>query len=71
MERVNVDSRQAKIRPAQSPQITVNACVISHRGCVRENNEDNFFFDGDIMQEHEVNDGVIISCLPYATVWAG
>lgn len=41
--------------------ITVAGCVISHRGCVRGNNEDNFFFDGDLMLENEVNDGVVIS----------
>ncbi len=41
--------------------LTVCGCVISHRGCVRENNEDNFFFDGDLMVDEEVDDGVIIS----------
>ena len=56
--------RQPAKRPAQ-PQaanipITVNACVISHRGCVRENNEDNFFFNGDILTDDEVNDGATI-----------
>ena len=60
MERATADTSQARVQPAQSNSITVKAVVISHRGCVRENNEDNFFFDGDIMQEYEVNDGVII-----------
>ena len=41
--------------------ITVNGCVISHRGCVRENNEDNFFFDGDRMLDDEVNEGASIT----------
>ena len=49
----------AQQQPANSP-ITVNACVISHRGCVRENNEDNFFLNGDILADEEVNDGVTI-----------
>ncbi len=61
MERENADNKQVKMQIAQNDHITVNACVISHRGCVRENNEDNFFFDGDIMQEYEVDDGVIVS----------
>ena len=39
---------------------TIHACVISHRGCVRENNEDNFFFDGDFMTENTVDEGVKI-----------
>lgn len=60
MERANPDIRQMKPSQPQNPSITVNAVVISHRGCVRENNEDNFFFDGDIMQEYEVNDGAVI-----------
>lgn len=47
--------------PAGKSEIAVNGCVISHRGCVRENNEDNFFFDGDLMTENEVNDGAMIS----------
>lgn len=61
MERANMNNEQKRIQPEQNVPITVNACVISHRGCVRENNEDNFFFDGDIMQEYEMNDGVIIN----------
>ena len=40
--------------------ITVNAVVISHRGCARENNEDNFFFDGDILTENEADGGAVI-----------
>lgn len=40
--------------------ITVNAAVISHLGCVRSNNEDNFYFDGDIMRGDELNTGAAI-----------
>lgn len=45
---------------AEHPGITVNACVLSHRGCVRDNNEDNFFFDGDIMTVDEADGGAMI-----------
>ena len=63
-----VQPGQGSMRPAKQPAqaqaantpITVNACVISHRGCVRENNEDNFFFNGDILTDEEVNDGATI-----------
>ncbi len=41
--------------------IMVNGCVICHRGCVRGNNEDNFFFDGDLMPDDTVNDGAMIN----------
>lgn len=59
-----VPGRQQAIQQGQRQEancpITVNACVISHRGCVRENNEDNFFFNGDILADSEVNDGAVI-----------
>ena len=38
--------------------LKLNAAVLSHMGCVRKNNEDNFFVDGDFMPLGEVNDGV-------------
>lgn len=41
--------------------ITLNVAVISHIGCVRSNNEDNFFVDGDRMESKEVNDGACIA----------
>ncbi len=41
--------------------IDVQAAVISHIGCVRGNNEDNFFIDGDMMYEDEVNLGAHIN----------
>lgn len=41
-------------------KLTANAAVVSHMGCVRRNNEDNFFFDGDLMQDDVVNDGALI-----------
>lgn len=40
--------------------LTVNAAVISHIGCVRQNNEDSFYFDGDRMPDQMVNDGAMI-----------
>ena len=45
---------------AKKSQITVNAAVISHIGNVRTNNEDNFYFDGMLMQPDEVNEGCSI-----------
>ena len=55
---------QVRATPDQATEtrslITVNAVVISHRGCARENNEDNFFFDGDVLTDSEVNDGAVI-----------
>ncbi len=38
-------------------RITVNAAVISQTGNIRSNNEDNFFFDGELMTPDEVNQG--------------
>lgn len=43
--------------------ITVSAAAISHIGCVRSNNEDNFFFDGDFMPQSEVNSGTRINAV--------
>lgn len=61
MEKNAMDTRRAAPGKASAAgPITVNACVISHRGCVRDNNEDNFFFDGDLMPQGEVNEGVAI-----------
>ena len=48
-------------KPETKAEITINATVISHKGCVRENNEDNFFFDGDLMRDETVNEGAVIS----------
>lgn len=44
-------------------EITVSAAAISHIGCVRSNNEDNFFFDGDFMPQSEVNAGTRIHAM--------
>ncbi|MBR6524529.1 MAG: serine/threonine-protein phosphatase [Clostridia bacterium] len=41
--------------------VYVNAAAISHMGCVRTNNEDNLFFNGDMMRMQEVNGGVRLS----------
>ncbi|MBQ6399579.1 MAG: serine/threonine-protein phosphatase [Clostridia bacterium] len=38
-------------------EITLRGAVISHIGCVRGNNEDNFYFNGDFMDFKEVNQG--------------
>ncbi len=38
-------------------EIALNVAVISHIGCVRGNNEDNFFVNGDCMELKEVNQG--------------
>lgn len=40
-------------------QLIIQAAVISHIGCVRTNNEDNFYFDGDLMAPDEVNTGTM------------
>ena len=59
-EQTPLSSGQPDRRPSTDNTITVNACVISHRGCIRENNEDNFFFDGDILTADEADDGAEI-----------
>lgn len=41
-------------------EIVIRAAIISHIGCVRGNNEDNFYFDGDSMTPEEVNAGVVL-----------
>ena len=38
----------------------VRAAVVSHKGCVRGNNEDNFFFNGDYMPLQDMNAGAMI-----------
>lgn len=38
--------------------VHIHAAAISHMGCVRTNNEDNLFFNGDMMRMNEVNGGV-------------
>ncbi|MDO5378119.1 MAG: protein phosphatase 2C domain-containing protein [Clostridia bacterium] len=43
-----------------APEYRLEAAVISHMGCVRKNNEDNFFFDGDFMPLDQVNAGAHI-----------
>ena len=71
MEQITTENKDIQKTPAASPaaqpvpaaqkgRIAVSACVISHRGCVRENNEDNFFFDGDLMPDDTVNEGTMI-----------
>lgn len=39
---------------------TIHAAVVCHKGCVRGNNEDNFFFNGDFMPLQEINEGAAI-----------
>lgn len=39
---------------------TIHAAVVCHKGCVRGNNEDNFFFNGDFMLLQEINEGAAI-----------
>ena len=62
MEKVNTANKpHAKAaEPAADRNLTVNGCVLCHRGCVRENNEDNFFFNGDLMPENQVDEGALI-----------
>lgn len=38
----------------------IHAAVVCHKGCVRGNNEDNFFFNGDFMPLQEMNEGAMI-----------
>lgn len=40
--------------------LTVRAAVISHIGCVRTNNEDNFYMDGQLMQQAQMDKGAWI-----------
>lgn len=40
---------------------SVNAAVVCHKGCVRGNNEDNFFFNGDYMLLSDMNEGAVIA----------
>lgn len=40
---------------------TIQSAVISHIGCVRKNNEDNFFLDGDYMLPREIDAGAAIA----------
>lgn len=42
-------------------QINVRAAVVSHIGCIRKNNEDNFFANGDLMEDKEVNAGAVVT----------
>jgi len=42
---------------AAKGKITINAAAISHIGNIRTNNEDNFFLDGQVMAQNEVNTG--------------
>lgn len=52
----------------------VNAAVVCHKGCVRNNNEDNFLFNGDRMKLQEMDAGAVIcqrfedACQLYAVV---
>ena len=43
--------------------ITLHIAVISHIGCVRGNNEDNFYVNGDRMEADEVNRGARFSAI--------
>lgn len=38
----------------------VRAAVVCHKGCVRSNNEDNFFLNGDFMSLQDINKGAVI-----------
>ena len=62
METVITEKHDAENQAASGKKasLAVNAAVVCHKGCVRDNNEDNFFFDGDLMQDDTVNEGVII-----------
>lgn len=40
---------------------TIEASVVSHLGCEREGNEDNFFFNGDYMSFEKMDDGARVS----------
>ncbi len=57
-----IDAKQPekKTAAASARTLTVNGCVLCHRGCVRENNEDNFYFDGDFMPDNQVDEGALI-----------
>lgn len=43
-----------------SKKTEVRAAVVCHKGCVRSNNEDNFFLNGDYMPLQDINKGAII-----------
>lgn len=47
----------ARAKKSPKDEIMLRGAVISHIGCVRTNNEDNFYFNGDRMRENEVNSG--------------
>lgn len=38
----------------------IRAAVVSHKGCERDNNEDNFFFNGDLMPLADMDKGACI-----------
>lgn len=38
----------------------IRAAVVSHKGCERDNNEDNFFFNGDLMALADMDQGAYI-----------
>lgn len=40
---------------------SVSAAVVCHKGCIRGNNEDNFFFNGDYMPLSDMNQGAVIA----------
>ena len=52
-----------KTQQNQNEEIMLRAAVISHIGCVRGNNEDNFYFNGDYMEMKEVNDGTMFRAI--------
>ncbi len=39
---------------------TVRAALVCHKGCVRSNNEDNFFFNGNYMPLRSMNQGAVM-----------
>ena len=41
-------------------KLMIHAAVISHKGCERDNNEDNFFFNGDIMPLKKMDEGAFV-----------
>lgn len=42
-------------------KVTLSAAVVCHKGCERENNEDNFFFNGDYMDMKDMDKGACIA----------
>ena len=45
----------------EARNLLLHVAAMSHIGCVRKNNEDNLFVDGDLMEDEEVNRGTFFS----------